>query len=227
MGDYRLWFWSGIAGVGIAGNFIFYFESIAAGGVAVAATLMYCAPVFVYLISFSLRLERPTSFKWTSILLVMLGIVLLTGVYKMGAGELTLVAIGYGLLAGLSYAGFIFGFKYATPYGSPPAILVIAFSVLVLLQIFSGKLQQIAAAPASPSWSLFILLGVLGAGVSFIFYIIGLKRTLPSVASIMAMVEPVTAALFGLFILQESLDLLQLIGMGIILLSVSLLGSHS
>ncbi len=55
----RLWFWSVIAGVGVAGNFLFYFSSIAHGSVAVAVTLMYSAPVFVYLVSFALRLESP------------------------------------------------------------------------------------------------------------------------------------------------------------------------
>ncbi len=34
------------------------FVSIAEGSIAVAATLMYCAPVFVYLISFGLKLEN-------------------------------------------------------------------------------------------------------------------------------------------------------------------------
>jgi len=43
----RLWLWSALAGLGVAGNFAFYFVSIAQGSVAVAATLMYCAPVFV------------------------------------------------------------------------------------------------------------------------------------------------------------------------------------
>lgn len=59
----RLWFWSVIAGIGVAGNFSCYFVSIAQGSVAVAATLMYCAPVFVYLVSFALKLERPTAQK--------------------------------------------------------------------------------------------------------------------------------------------------------------------
>jgi hypothetical protein len=58
-----------------------------------------------------------------AIALVMLGIVLLTGIYEIGAGDVTLIAAGAGLLAGLSYAVFIFGFKYAAPHGSPQAIL--------------------------------------------------------------------------------------------------------
>ncbi|HKJ22736.1 MAG TPA: DMT family transporter, partial [Gammaproteobacteria bacterium] len=206
----RLWFWSAIGGVGVAGNFAFYFLSIAKGSVAVAATLMYCAPVFVYLVSFTLRLERPTLFKWAAIAMVMLGIVLLTGIYDIGAGDVTPIAAGAGLLAGLSYAIFIFGFKYAAPHGSPQAILVVAFAVLTIILFGLSDAGQTVAVLTTPSWPLFMVLGVLGAGLSFIFYIVGLKQTAPAVASVVAMVEPVTASLFGVVFLNESLAALQI-----------------
>ncbi len=223
----RLWFWSAIAGVGVAGNFTFYFVSIAEGSVAVAATLMYCAPVFVYLVSFTLKLERPTLFKWAAIAMVMLGVVLLTGIYEIGAGDVTPIAAGAGLLSGLSYAVFIFGFKYAAPHGSPQAILVIAFAVLATILVLLGDADQTAAVLKTPSWPLFAVLGVLGAGLSFIFYIVGLNHTAPAVASIVAMVEPVTASLFGVVILNESLDGLQIFGMGLILVTVTSLSVYS
>lgn len=226
----RLWFWSAIAGMGVAGNFAFYFTSIAEGSVAVAATLMYCAPVFVYLVSFTLKLERPTPLKWAAMAMVMLGVVLLTGIYEVGAGDVTPIAAGAGLLAGLSYAVFIFGFKYAAPHGSPQAILAVAFAVLVIILGWLGDADQAVAVPGSPSWPLFAGLGVLGAGLSFIIYIAGLKHTTPAVASIVAMVEPVTASLFGVVILDESLAGLQLFGMGLILFTATALsvsrGAH-
>ncbi|QKT04940.1 EamA family transporter [Ectothiorhodospiraceae bacterium 2226] len=219
----RLWFWSVIAGLGVAGNFAFYFVSIAEGSVAVAATLMYCAPVFVYLVSFALKLERPTLLKWVAIGLVMLGVVLLTGVYDIGAGDVTPIAAGAGLLAGLSYALFIFGFKYAAPHGSPQAILMIAFAVLATILVWLGDADQRLAVPGSSSWPWFVVLGVLGAGLSFILYIVGLRHTAPAVASIVAMVEPVTASLFGVVVLNESLVGLQILGMGLILVTVTAL----
>ncbi|MDY6848476.1 MAG: DMT family transporter [Geoalkalibacter sp.] len=223
----RLWFWSAIAGVGVAGNFSFYFVSISEGSVAVAATLMYCAPVFVYLVSFTLKLEKPTLFKWGAIAMVMLGVVLLTGIYEVGAGEVTPIAAGAGLLSGLSYAVFIFGFKYAAPHGSPQAILVIAFAVLAAILIGLGDADQAVAVLSTSSWPLFVILGVLGAGLSFISYIIGLNRTAPAVASIVAMVEPVTASLFGVVILNESLGGLQVFGMALILVTVTALSVNS
>ncbi len=223
----RLWFWSAIAGLGVAGNFSFYFISIAEGSVAVAATLMYCAPVFVYLVSFTLKLESPSLFKWVAIAMVMLGVVLLTGIYDIGAGEVTPLAAGAGLLSGLSYAVFIFGFKYAAPHGSPQAILVIAFAVLATILFGLGDGEQTVAVLTTPSWPLFVVLGVVGAGLSFIVYIIGLTRTAPAVASIVAMVEPVTASLFGVVILNESLVDLQIFGMGLILATVTALSVYS
>lgn len=223
----RLWFWSAIAGLGVAGNFAFYFVSIAEGSVAVAATLMYCAPVFVFLVSFALRLERPTLFKWIAIVMVMIGVVLLTRILETGVGGVTPLGVAAGLLSGLSYALFIFGFKYAAPHGSPQSILVIAFAALVTILIWTGDAGQAVAVLGSSSWPLFVILGVLGAGLSFIFYIVGLKHTAPAVASIVAMVEPVTASLFGVVVLGESLAALQILGMGLILLTVTALSVHS
>jgi drug/metabolite transporter (DMT)-like permease len=223
----RLWGWSAIAGLGVAGNFAFYFLSIAEGSVAVAATLMYCAPVFVYLVSFVLKLEEPTAPKWVAIVVVMLGIVLLTQIYDIGAGGITPLGVGAGLLAGLSYAVFIFGFKYAAPYGSPQAILSIAFAVLALVLIWPGDGDQTIAVLSTPDWPLFAALGVLGAGLSFILYIVGLNHTAPAVASIVAMVEPVTAALFGVVILSETLVGPQILGMGLILVTVTALSVSS
>jgi drug/metabolite transporter (DMT)-like permease len=222
-----LWFWSVVAGLGVAGNFAFYFVSISESSVAVAATLMYCAPVFVYIISFGLGLEESTPFKWLAITLVMLGIVLLTRIYDIGVDAITPLGIGAGLLSGLSYAVFIFGFKYAAPHGSPQAILTIAFATLVTVLLLPSNLPQTITALQSPSWPLFAALGVLGAGLSFIIYIIGLNHTAPAVASIVAMVEPVTASLFGVWVLGESVVGLQLVGMGLILVTVTALSVYS
>ncbi len=223
----RFWFWSVVAGVGVAGNFAFYFLSIAEGSVAVASTLMYSAPVFVYLVSFTLKLERPTAFKWAAIAVVLAGVVLLTGVYKTGAGGVTPLATATGLLAGLSYAIFIFGFKNAASHGTPQSILVVSFATLVVILFKLGDPGQTAEVLRTPDWPWFVALGVVGAGLSFILYIVGLRNTTPAVASVVAMVEPVTASLFGVAVLGQGLAAPQILGMGLILLTVTALGVRS
>lgn len=173
--------------------------------------------------SFVLKLEKPTLGKGVAIAVVMLGIVLLTQIYDVGASGVTVLGVGAGLLAGLSYAVFIFGFKYAAPHGSPQAILTIAFAVLVVVLVLPADVDQMAAVLSASVWPLFVALGVLGAGLSFVLYIIGLKNTAPAVASIIAMVEPVTAAVFGVVVLNEQLAAPQIIGMGLILVTVTAL----
>lgn len=227
LADRRLWLWSAVAGLGVAGNFSFYFLSIAEGSVAVAATLMYSAPVFVYVVSFVFGLERPTVPKLAAIAVVMAGIVLLTQIYDVGASGLTLLGVAAGLLAGVSYTVFIFGFKYAAPHGSPPAILSIAFAVLALTLLIPSDSVQTVEVLSTPDWPLFAVLGILGAGLSFAFYIAGLRTTAPAVASVVAMIEPVTAALFGVWILNEHLAALQVVGMALILVTVTALSVRS
>ncbi|UTR08852.1 DMT family transporter [Evansella sp. LMS18] len=219
----RLYIWSLLAGVGVAGNFTFYFLSIQASSIAVAATLMYTAPVFVLLISFLLRLERSTWFKWGCIFGVLLGIILLTGSYSTDSISVSFLGATAGLAAGLSYALFIFGFKNASSIGNPPTTLTIAFFSFCLILFLFMDTEEAANVVTSSDIGWFLLLGIVGAGLSFILYVIGIRRTAPTTASMVAMVEPVTASLFGVLLLGDHLTSIQVIGMTIILLTVTVL----
>lgn len=224
--SFQMWLWSFVAGVGISGNFIFYFMSIAEGSVAVAATLMYCAPVFVYTVSFVLGLENLTALKSLAVMVVMVGIVLLTQVYSVDGSSVTTFAIFAGILSAIFYALFIFGFKYASPYGSTQAILVIAFSTLVVILLFLVPMDEVSRVFVSDSLPIFMTLGVLGGGLSFIMYVNGINYTLPAIASIVAMIEPITASLFGVLFLDEVLDLVQVSGVVLILFAVTVLAVY-
>ncbi len=219
----RLYMWSLLAGIGVAGNFTFYFLSIQAASIAVAATLMYTAPVFVLLISFLLKLERSTWFKWGSIAGVLIGVILLTGAYNIEQVSVSFIGGAAGLAAGLSYALFIFGFKRASSVGKPQTTLTIAFFSFCLILLFFADRGEAARVVTSSDIGWFILLGILGAGVSFILYVIGIHRTAPATASMVAMIEPVTASLFGIMILGDKLTLIQFLGMGIILVTITVL----
>ncbi|PRO66414.1 EamA family transporter [Alkalicoccus urumqiensis] len=220
-----LYIWSILAGIGVAGNFSFYFLSIEESSVAVAATLMYTAPIFVLLVSFILRIERSTWFKWGCIGGVLVGIFFLTGAYDFGELSVSLIGAAFGLAAGVSYALFIFGFKNASVIGQPQTTLTIAFLTFsIVLFAFMDRGQALSAATSS-DFVWFILLGVIGAGLSFILYMIGLNRTTATTASVVAMVEPVTASVFGVAFMGDSLGLMQILGLVLILATVTLLSA--
>lgn len=69
----------------------------------------------------------------------------------------------------------------------------------------------------------FLLLGGVGAGISFIFYVIGIRSTTPTTASMVAMIEPVTASLFGYLFIGDHLTIIQLVGMVVILITITIL----
>ncbi|WP_147803292.1 DMT family transporter [Alkalicoccus halolimnae] len=219
----RTFIWSMLAGVGVAGNFSFYFLSIEASSVAVAATLMYTAPIFVLLTSFLLKIERSTWFKWGCIASVLMGIFLLTGSYDISSLSVSYLGTAAGLAAGLSYALFIFGFKNASAYGKPQTILTLAFFSFCIILIFFADKNEAARVVLSGDLGWFLLLGLIGAGLSFIFYVVGIRYTAPTTASMVAMVEPVTASLFVVLLLGDHLTVIQLLGMLIILLTVTVL----
>ncbi|KGP90269.1 membrane protein [Pontibacillus chungwhensis BH030062] len=214
--------WAALAGIGVAGNFTFYFLAIESAGIPIAATLMYTAPIFVLLVSFLLGIERSSLFKWASIAFVLVGVILLTGAYSSGT-EVSFMGIVAGLGAGISYAFFIFGFKKAAKLGSPQATLTIAFFAFILVMLLRINFGEAISVVSSNDIGWFIVLGIIGAGLSFILYVRGVKRTAPSTASIIAMVEPVTASLFGIMLLGNSLTLMQYAGMGLILATITVL----
>lgn len=98
---------------------------------------------------------------------------------------------------------------------------------LLLSLRLPGDNTQMVSVLTITDWPLFLALGVFGAGLSFAFYINGLRTTAPAGASIVAMIEPVTATLFGVVILHESLALVQIIGMALILVTVTALSVKS
>lgn len=219
----KLVIWSILAGVGVAGNFTFYFLSIENSSMAVAATLMYTAPIFVLLISFIFRIERSTWFKWGCIGSVLIGIIMLTGAYDLGSLSVGVIGASAGLAAGLSYALFIFSFKYASDAGKPQTSLTIAFFTFSIILFLTSDQQQLAKAVTSGDIGWFLLIGVLGGGISFILYVFGIRHTTATTASMVAMVEPVTASLFGVLLLGDALTIPQTAGMVLILATVTFL----
>lgn len=173
--DRKVVLWAALAGLGVAGNFTFYFLAISFGSVAVAVTLMYTAPVYVYLVMLATGSERLTPGILVVILAVLVGVALLTELVRGGLSELSLAAAAAGIAAGMAYAVFLFGFRNAAARASPVVALGVAFLVFVLALGPFVDHYQLVAAPLSEDAPLFLLLGLLGAGLSFFLYVVGLK----------------------------------------------------
>ena len=66
-----------------------------------------------------------------------------------------------------------------------------------------------------------LVLGVLGGGVSFLLYIVGLRNSTAGAAAVLGMAEPLTAAVFGFVVLGQSLAPQQIVGAVLLLATVT------
>jgi len=226
-GSRQLWAWSALAGAGVAGAFCFYFAGMRTGSVAVAATLLYSAPVFVFLAEFLSGRQRLTIGRIVGLTLVMIGVALLSGFFSQAATGLSAAVIAIGLLSGLCYAIFIFGFRQAAAHGSTQAIMAAAFTVETLLLLVLAGQGVWPRTMESSDAGLILVLGVLGGGFSFLCYIVGLRRSAAGAAALLGMAEPITAAAFGLVVLEQSLAPRQVLGAIIVIATVTALNRNS
>ena len=200
-----------------------YFITIQQSSLAVAAILLYTAPVMVMVMSIILFKEKLTIKKFICLMLAVLGCALVSGF----GGNMNLTALGLltGVLSGFCYALYsIFG-RYALKRYSTETVTIYTF-VFAALGVtpflnFSSLGGIVAKEPSS-------LLIVLGLGLfctvaPFLLYTKGLCHVESGKASIMASVEPVVATLLSVFFFQEPLSPLGALGVVLVITAIVLL----
>jgi DME family drug/metabolite transporter len=219
------------AAFGLISVAIFYTVYIAAVDlttVATAAVLLYTAPAFVTLFAWRLYAEALDRRKLTALAMTFLGSALVARAYDLNQLQINALGVLCGLAAGLTYALYsIFGKRALQAY-QPTTIVTYAmgFGALCLLPFQSVNTLLPAATPSA----LWIWLAALALGPtvgSVTLYTAGLRHIQASVASIIAMLEPVTAALLSFILLQEQFTPGQALGGVLILGGVLLLSARA
>ena len=194
--------------------------------VAIAAALLYTAPAFVVLISALLWKERLPLLHWGALLLVLTGVVLVTGAATaVLSGDVTvgMTAALTGLGAGLGYGLYTLISKVAAQrYGDP------IFSLFWML-LFAAVALTIVAPPwramrtAGDAWPVLIGLGIVPTVLPYLLFLQALHWLRASTASMLASVEPVVAAVLAAVVLGEVLDAPRLIGVAMIAVAAGFL----
>jgi DME family drug/metabolite transporter len=209
---------------GIALFYAAYINAILSVGVAVAAVLLYTAPAWVAVIAWRFLGEQLTRTHLAALLLTLAGSALVAQVFQPGLLRLNALGIAWGLLSGLTYGLWsVFnkvGVRHTNPWTLQCYGMLVGSVVLLLLQPLAplaGALQS----PATIFWLLLLALGpTVGASVA---YAAGVRTVPVSVASLIATLEPVLAALLAYLVLGETLTAGQVAGGGLILVAVWLL----
>ncbi|MBR0382301.1 MAG: EamA family transporter [Eubacterium sp.] len=199
-----------------------YMKTMALTSLSVAAVLLYTAPAMVMVMSAVLFKEPMTKRKSAALVLAFAGCVLVTG---MIGSEFVLSWAGLltGLGAGFGYALYtIFG-RYALERGYSSMTITFYTFVFAALAVFPFMQPgRVAAAVFSgfPAIGLMLLFVLTSTILPYFFYTWGLDYVENGMASILASVEPVVAALISVFVFRETMTGSQLLGVILVLASI-------
>lgn len=206
---------------------ICYYYSMQHTSAAIAAVLLYTAPIFVMIMSMIFFKEKLTPKKLTVLLLTVAGCALSSGI--IGGLKFNTLGIIVGLISGFAYSLYSILTPFAIRQNAAP-LCCTAFSFT-----FAGIFSLLIASPndtvsvyvynENTAMLVFIsiLFSLFTAVIPFVLYTIGLSHTKPDTASILASSEPVTAAICGSLILSQKMDIYQFIGIIIVLFAITLL----
>ena len=197
--------------------------------VSIAVALLYTAPAFVVLMSAILWRERFGSVRAVSLLLVLTGVVLVTGAagsVLRGTAALPLPALLLGLGSGFGYALYTLFSKVAGERYGPVASLFWSFVfAAVSLGVLASPLSAFVRAPDQTL--LLIGLGIVPTLLPYGLYITALRHLRASTAAMLASIEPVFAAGFAALLLGERMDWLQVAGMVLVVCAAVLLAREA
>ena len=204
--------------IGIGAFYWLYANAIIQTSVTMAVVLLYTAPAFVTVMAWRAWREALDTRKVVALALAFGGCALVARAYDPAQLQLNLIGILFGLGAGLTYALFTIFSKVIGKQYSPLTALTyeLLFGALFLTPFqtwdtFAPLIQQ-------PQTWLYLLGLVFGPTLGAIwFFTAGLRSVPASNASIIATIEPVMASVLAFILLGERLELLQMIGGGMVI----------
>jgi drug/metabolite transporter, DME family len=211
---------------GIVGFALFefiYFAVMNLTTVAVAVALLYTAPAFVLIFSRMVWHERVPVWKWLALLLVLAGVVLVTGAADAGLVSISVTVLMLGLLSGVAYAGYTIMSKYSSRHYDPVQSLFWSFG-------FATLAFAVVAPPFEPAFRdpsmlpMLLALGIVPTLLPYALFLTGMRALRASTASMLASVEPMVAAVLAAIVLHEQLTPLRVLGVALIVGAAALLG---
>lgn len=211
-----------ISGMAMGVNWILLFEAYRYTTVSVATLSYYFAPVIVTIVSPILFKEKLTVKQIICFVMSTVGIILLTGIGDLSGGSSNLKGIIFGLSAAVFYATVVLFNKYIKGVsGINRTFLQFIGSIIVLIPyvlltegINLGVLDEIG-------WVCLLAVGLIHTGVCYCMYFSSLKELKGQEAAILSYIDPLVAVLVSLIFLNESMNVLQIIG-GLLILGFSI-----
>lgn len=215
----------------IAGGFsmystaLFYYMSMQESSIATAVVLMYTAPVFVMIYSVLFLGERFSLAKGISLIGMLLGCALISGI--VGDAQFNAKGVFFGALSGITYSIYnILAKIQMRQNNNPVTTSLYCFIFMAVAAVSLGNIPGVVGIVSqNPAGALPLVLGlgVVTCLLPYFFYTKAMEKLSAGIASSLGIMEPVAATLYGLLIFGEWPGIYGAIGFVCVLGSVLLL----
>jgi drug/metabolite transporter (DMT)-like permease len=180
-----------------------------------ASLINATTPIWTMIIGFLFFQNRLRLFQWLGIALGFIGIIILSGVDVTNIKDQSIVGLLTMVGATLCYG---FSTHFTKKYLSTVGVTMISLSTLLVSALISFIMvlitdRSIFTMMLEPFifWAL-VGLGVFGSGLAYLLYYYCIQKGSPEFASLVTYLVPISAMIWGAFILNEVIHLSMLTG---------------
>lgn len=211
-----------LLGIWQAGVMLSYYTAVSFTDVSISVLLLYTAPFYVLLMAPFILKEKPGKKSLVALFISLAGVLVVVGPENLFSGSAD-VGLGYlfgilmGLFSGFFYACIIMTSRYLRDEYSGLEQLFI--SSLVTLVVLFPFIWQTSTPSLIENLPVLLFLGVTITSLGSILYFTGLVHVKAQNASIISLLEPVSAIFFAYILFEDPISSETLLGCALILLS--------
>ncbi len=210
-----------VSGIAMGTSWIFLYEAYDEIGVSLASLAYYCGPVIVMILSPFLFGEKLTRIKVCSFLVVLVGIFLVNGTaFENGV---SVWGLACGLLSAICYSLMVMFNKKANDITGLENSMLQLFVAFLTVAIFVGIKQGYRMEIDTQSIIPILVLGLLNTGIGCYFYFSSIGKLPVQTVAICGYLEPLSAVLFSVIFLKETMLPIQIIG-AVLIIGGAILG---
>jgi drug/metabolite transporter (DMT)-like permease len=197
---------------------ICYFISFMNASVSIAVLLLSTAPVYITIFSPWILKEKIRQKGIIALVLSILGILMIVDPGKLDF-KLSSIGILAGIASGIFYSFAVMTSKYVSPTysGYTQAFWSFLVAAIILLPVGAVPLEVV-----SGNLIYLLILAIFPTILAVSLYFNGLKKVKAQSASILGLIEPISAIFFAVLILGEQISTLEITGGALILIGAAL-----
>jgi len=198
-----------LMGVIDATALLLFFVAMRANGVAIGMFLQFLAPVWVAVIAPRVLGSRTDRVVYPALVVALGGLVVILWPSLFGeGGDLSWWGVGAGLLAGLAYAAFQLSIKDLTTRVSSVGIVIAEAWIDAVVLLPLALWQTVGAGYELTTTDLVaaIILGLVCTALAYTMWTEGTGRIRVQHSSILGYLEPVTAPIYALVLLGQTVS---------------------